>query len=89
MLLSSFEVNRMKAIAVAIKQGADAQRDSHDKQVSRLEVLLVSLGLSSQPCCGEQQGFERANVTGQACGVCLISLSGGRRRLRCCVPSET
>lgn len=60
MLLSSFEVNRMKAIAVAIKQGADAQRDSHDKQVSRLEVLFLSL--SSQPCCGEE--VERAYVTG-------------------------
>ena len=50
----------MKAIAVAIKQGADAQRDSHDKQVARLEVLFLSL--SSQPCCGEE--VERAYVTG-------------------------
>ena len=37
-LLSLVEVNRRKAIAVAIKQGADAQRESHEKQVSRLEV---------------------------------------------------
>ena len=37
-VLSSFEVNRMKAIAVAIKEGADAQRESHEKQVARLEV---------------------------------------------------
>ena len=28
----------MKAIAVAIKEGADAQREGHEKQVARLEV---------------------------------------------------
>ena len=42
-LLSSFEVSRMKAIAVAIKQGADAQRESHEKQVSRLEVRELNV----------------------------------------------
>ena len=43
MLLSSFEVNRMKAIAMAIKEGADAQHENHSKQIERLEAEVAML----------------------------------------------
>jgi hypothetical protein len=37
-LLSSFEVNRMKSIARAIKQGAEEQRVNHEKQIESLKA---------------------------------------------------
>lgn len=42
-LLSSFEVNRMKSIAQAIKQGAEEQRARHEQQISRLEAEVSML----------------------------------------------